>query len=161
GQSEEQLSDVVARLRNSSTFPLRAGAPQVIYRETLTRSVTIDYTHKRQRGGTGEFARVKIQFEPQNSGDDLVFLDRQANQEIPTDFIPAIANGIWEQSRHGLVAGFPVINFRATLVGGACHEVDSNDQSFERASRAAFLEIAAADTQAVALIEPIMKLTVT
>jgi elongation factor G len=133
-------------------------APQVGYRETLSKVVTVDYSHKMQAGGSGQYARVKIEFEPLPPGSGFQFVDDIKDGSVPKEFIPAVEDGIKTQKESGLMAGFPVIDFRARLVDGNFHEVDSSALTFEIAARAAFRELANHD--AVKLLEPIMKVEV-
>jgi elongation factor G len=137
---------------------MSAGAPQVGYRETLSKSVTIDHTHKKQTGGSGEFARVKIEFEPLPPGSGFEFVDDIKGGSVPKEFIPAIEEAIKSQKENGLMAGFPVIDFKARLLDGDSHEIDSNALAFDIAARAAFRELT--NLGVVKLLEPIMKVEV-
>ncbi|MGH6873240.1 MAG: elongation factor G, partial [Rhizomicrobium sp.] len=134
------------------------GAPQVAYRETLSRPVSVKYTHKKQTGGSGQFAEVSIDFEPLPPGSGFVFENDVVGGSIPKEFIPAVEKGLKNQKESGLLAGFPVIDFKATLTDGKYHEVDSNALTFDIAARAAFRELASKG--AVKLLEPIMKVEV-
>ena len=155
GISEAHLKETIALL---SAIPLNVGAPQVAYRETLSKPVSVKYTHKKQTGGSGQFAEVTIEFEPLQPGEGFVFENEVVGGAIPKEFIPAVEKGLKTQKESGLLAGFPVIDFKATLVDGKYHEVDSNALTFDIAARAAFRELASRG--AVKLLEPIMKVEV-
>jgi elongation factor G len=131
----------------------------VAYRETLAKPVTILYTHKKQTGGAGQFAEVKIEFEPLPPGSGFEFENDVVGGNVPREYIPAVEKGLKAQKESGLLAGFPMIDFKARLVDGKYHEVDSNALTFEIAARAAFREIANRGG-AVRLLEPIMKVEV-
>src|SRR5215469_10321565 len=158
GMGELHLEIKVDILKRTYKVDANIGAPQVAYRETLTKPVTIDYTHKKQTGGAGQFARVKIEFKPLPPGSGFVFENEVVGGSIPKEFIPAVEKGLKGQKESGLIAGFPVIDFQADLIDGAYHEVDSNALTFEIAARAAFRELA--EKRAVKLLEPIMKVEV-
>jgi elongation factor G len=158
GMGELHLDIKVDILRRTYKVDANVGAPQVAYRETLSRPVTIDYTHKKQTGGAGQFARVKVEFEPLPPGSGYVFENDVVGGSIPREFIPSVDKGIKAQKESGLLAGFPVIDFSARLVDGQYHEVDSNALTFEIAGRAAFRELSAKG--AAKLLEPIMKVEV-
>src|SRR5438067_6521834 len=158
GMGELHLDIKVDILRRTYKVDANVGAPQVAYRETLSRPVTIDYTHKKQTGGAGQFARVKVEFKPLPPGSGYVFENDVVGGSIPREFIPSVDKGIKAQKESGLIAGFPVIDFAARLVDGAFHEVDSNALTFEIAGRAAFRELASKGT--AKLLEPIMKVEV-
>jgi elongation factor G len=158
GMGELHLDIKVDILRRTYKVDANVGAPQVAYRETLSRSVTIDYTHKKQTGGAGQYARVKVEFAPLPPGSGYVFENDVVGGAVPREFIPSVGKGIKAQKESGLIAGFPVIDFAARLVDGDSHEVDSNALTFEIAGRAAFRELA---SKGVAkLLEPIMKVEV-
>jgi len=157
GTSESVLEEAAAKLIDAG-LQLNFGAPQITYRETLGKSVTVDYTHKKQTGGSGQFARVKLEFEPLPPGSGFVFENKVPGGAVPAEFIPAVEQGLNTQKEAGLLAGFPVIDFKARLVDGAYHEVDSNALTFSIAARAAFRELAG--KSAVKLLEPIMKVEV-
>ena len=158
GMGELHLEIKVDILRRTYNVDANVGAPQVAYRETLSKPVTIDYTHKKQTGGSGQFARVKIEYEPLPSGSGFVFENDIVGGSVPKEFIPSVEKGIKAQKESGLMAGFPVIDFKATLIDGAFHEVDSNALTFDIAARASFRELASKG--AVKLLEPIMKVEV-
>jgi elongation factor G len=158
GMGELHLEIKVDILRRTYKVDANVGAPQVAYRETLSRPVTVKYTHKKQTGGSGQFAEVTIDFEPLPPGSGFVFENDVVGGSIPKEFIPSVEKGIKSQKETGLLAGFPVIDFKATLTDGKYHEVDSNALTFDIASRAAFRELATKG--AVKLLEPIMKVEV-
>jgi elongation factor G len=130
----------------------------VAYRETITRRTEEDYTHKKQTGGTGQFARVKIVFEPNPDGDDFVFESKIVGGSVPKEYIPGVQKGIESVLSSGPLAGFPMLGIKATLIDGAFHDVDSSVLAFEIASRACFRE--AAKKAGAQLLEPIMKVEV-
>jgi elongation factor G len=158
GASEQQLDAKIDILFHTYHVDANVGAPQVAYRETLSRPMTIKYTHKKQTGGSGEFAEVTIDFKPLPPGSGFVFENDVVGGSIPKEFIPSIEKGLKAQKESGLLAGFPVSDFQATLTDGKYHEVDSNARTFNIAARAAFRELASKD--AVTLLEPIMKVEV-
>ncbi|HXJ02670.1 MAG TPA: elongation factor G [Micropepsaceae bacterium] len=158
GMGELHLEIKVDILRRTYKVDATVGAPQVAYRETLSKPVTVLYTHKKQTGGSGQFAEVKIEFEPLPPGSGFEFENDVIGGSIPKEFIPAVEKGIKAQKENGLMAGFPVIDFKARLIDGKYHEVDSNALTFDIAARAAFRELATRG--AVKLLEPIMKVEV-
>jgi elongation factor G len=158
GMGELHLDIKVDILRRTYKVEANVGAPQVAYRETLSKPVTIQYTHKKQTGGSGQFAEVKIEFEPLPPGSGFVFENDVVGGSIPREFIPSVEKGIKAQKESGLLAGFPVIDFQARLVDGKYHEVDSNALTFDIAARAAFRELASKGV--VKLLEPIMNVEV-
>src|ERR1700760_744544 len=158
GMGELHLEIKVDILKRTYKVDANVGAPQVAYRETLSKPVTVDYTHKKQTGGSGQFARVKIEYEPLPPGSGFVFENDIVGGSVPKEFIPAVEKGLKAQKESGLLAGFPVIDFQARLIDGAYHEVDSNALTFDIAARAAFRELASKG--AVKLLEPIMKVEV-
>ncbi|HTO39694.1 MAG TPA: elongation factor G, partial [Rhizomicrobium sp.] len=158
GMGELHLEIKVDILRRTYKVDANVGAPQVAYRETLSRPVTVKYTHKKQTGGSGQFAEVTIDFEPLPPGSGFVFANNVVGGSVPKEFIPSVERGLKAQKDSGLLAGFPVIDFKATLTDGKYHEVDSNALTFDIAARAAFRELASRG--AVKLLEPIMKVEV-
>jgi elongation factor G len=158
GMGELHLEIKVDILKRTYKVDANVGAPQVAYRETLSKPVSVKYTHKKQTGGSGQFAEVTIEFEPLAPGEGFVFENDVVGGAIPKEFIPAVEKGLKTQKESGLLAGFPVIDFKATLVDGKYHEVDSNALTFDIAARAAFRELASRG--AVKLLEPIMKVEV-
>ena len=158
GMGELHLEIKVDILKRTYKVDANVGAPQVAYRETLSKPLSIKYTHKKQTGGSGQFAEVTIEFEPLAPGSGFVFENEVVGGSVPKEFIPAVEKGLKTQKELGLLAGFPVIDFKATLVDGKYHEVDSNALTFDIAARAAFRELASKG--AVKLLEPIMKVEV-
>ena len=158
GMGELHLEIKVDILKRTYKVEATVGAPQVAYRETLSKPVTVLYTHKKQTGGSGQFAEVKIEFEPLPPGSGFEFENDVVGGNVPKEFIPAVEKGLKAQKDSGLLAGFPVIDFKATLVDGKYHEVDSNALTFDIAARAAFRELASRGV--VKLLEPIMKVEV-
>ena len=158
GMGELHLDIKVDILKRTYKVDANIGAPQVAYRESLGRKADIDYTHKKQTGGTGQFARVKIIFEPGEQGTGFVFESKVVGGNVPKEFIPGVQKGIESAKENGLLAGFPVIDFKATLYDGAYHDVDSSVLAFEIASRAAFRELR--EKASPKLLEPIMKVEV-
>jgi len=158
GMGELHLDILVDRMRREFKVEANVGAPQVAYRETFTRLAEIDYTHKKQTGGSGQFARIQVRFEPQEPGSGISFEAKVVGGSVPKEFIPAVEKGIRSQAEAGVLAGFPVIDFKAVLFDGAFHEVDSSAIAFEIAARAAFRE--AAPKAGVKLMEPMMSVEV-
>lgn len=158
GMGELHLDIKVDILRRTYKVDANIGAPEVAYRETLTKAVEIDYTHKKQTGGSGQFARVKIAFEPLPAGSGFIFENDIVGGSVPKEYVPGVEKGLNASKDSGVLAGFPLIDFKATLVDGAYHEVDSNVLTFEIASRAAFRELK--ERKAVKLLEPMMKVEV-
>jgi elongation factor G len=155
---ELHLDIKVDILKRTYKVEANIGAPQVAYRETLGRRAEIDYTHKKQTGGTGQFARVKLIFEPLPPGSGFVFENEIVGGSIPKEFIPGVEKGIKSVMNSGPLVGFPVIDFKVSLIDGAYHDVDSSVLAFEIASRAAFRE--ASEKVQMKLLEPIMKVEV-
>ncbi len=158
GMGELHLEIMVDRLKREYKVDAKIGAPQVAYRETITKQNEIDYTHKKQTGGAGQFARVKIVFEPLQPGEGFVFDNKIVGGAIPKEYIPGVLKGLQSAKETGVVAGFPMIDFKATLIDGAFHPVDSSVLAFEIAARAAFRE--GIGKCAPRLLEPIMKVDV-
>ncbi len=158
GMGELHLDIKVDILRRTYKVDANIGAPQVAYREKLTRRVEQDYTHKKQTGGTGQFARVKIVFEPNEAGAGNVFESKIIGGAVPKEYVPGVEKGINSVMGAGILAGFPVVAVKATLIDGAYHDVDSSVLAFEIASRAAFRE--ALQKGGSVLLEPIMKVEV-
>jgi elongation factor G len=158
GETEDQLERIIKRLTIEFGVAVTVGAPQVAYRETPGRRAEIDHTHKRQSGGWGQFARVKLVFEPGEPGSGYSFESKIVGGAVPAEFIPGVEKGLAASRESGVLAGFPVIDFKATLVDGDYHDVDSSVLAFEIAARAAFREgLAKAQCK---LLEPIMKVEV-
>jgi len=158
GMGELHLDIKVDILKRTYKVDANIGAPQVAYRESLGRKVDIDYTHKKQTGGTGQFARVMITFEPGEPASGFVFESKIVGGAIPKEFIPGVEKGLESIKENGLLAGFPLIDFKATLTDGKFHDVDSSVLAFEIAARAAFRELK--EKGAPKLLEPIMKVEV-
>ncbi len=158
GMGELHLDIIVDRMRREFKVEANIGAPQVAYRETITKAIEVDYIHKKQTGGSGQFARVEILFEPSEPGEGFVFVNKVVGGAIPKDFIPGVSKGLESARASGVLAGFPVIDLKATLMDGASHDVDSSVMAFEIAARAAFREgIPKAGPR---LLEPVMKVEV-
>jgi elongation factor G len=155
---ELHLDIKVDILRRTYKVDANIGAPQVAYRESLGKNADIDYTHKKQTGGTGQFARIKVLFEPGEPGSGFVFESKIVGGAVPKEFIPGVQKGLESVKDNGLLAGFPLIDFKATLHDGAYHDVDSSVLAFEIAARAAFKELR--EKGAPKLLEPIMKVEV-
>ncbi len=158
GMGELHLDIKVDILKRTYKVEANIGAPQVAYRESLGRACEIDYTHKKQTGGTGQFARIKLKFAPGEPGSGFVFESKVVGGSVPKEFIPGVQKGLESAKENGLLAGFPLIDFSATLVDGAYHDVDSSVLAFEIAARAAFKELR--EKGAPKLLEPIMKVEV-
>uniref|UniRef100_A0A7S1N1I8 Elongation factor G, mitochondrial n=1 Tax=Eutreptiella gymnastica TaxID=73025 RepID=A0A7S1N1I8_9EUGL len=159
GMGELHLEIIVDRMKREFKVGCQVGAPQVAYREAITKAATVDYTHKKQSGGSGQYARVKIRFEPKaEDGSGLDFADEVKGGTVPKEFIPGVQKGIESVLSAGVLAGFPVLGLRAVLEDGAYHEVDSSVMAFETAGRMACRK-ALRDGQAK-LMEPMMKVEV-
>ena len=158
GMGELHLDIKVDILKRTYKVEANIGAPQVAYRESLGRKVDIDYTHKKQTGGTGQFARVMITFEPGEAGSGFVFENAIVGGAVPKEYIPGVEKGLESAKENGLLAGFPMIDFKATLTDGKYHDVDSSVLAFEIAARAAFRELK--EKGAPKLLEPIMAVEV-
>ncbi len=158
GMGELHLEIIVDRMKREFKVEANVGQPQVAFRETITRTVEHDYTHKKQTGGAGQFARVKIRFEPQPRGTGFEFENGVIGGSVPREFVPGVEKGLKSALESGVYAGYPTIDFKATLIDGAYHDVDSNVMTFEIASRACFKEgMSKAGPQ---LLEPIMRVEV-
>ena len=158
GMGELHLDILVDRMKREFKVEANVGAPQVAYRETITKLAEVDYTHKKQTGGSGQFARVKITFEPGEAGSGFQFDDTVVGGNVPKEFIPGVEKGLAAAVENGILAGFPMIDVKATLTDGASHDVDSSVMAFEIAARAAFREgIAKASPK---LLEPMMRVEV-
>ena len=158
GMGELHLDIIIDRMKRESKVEANIGAPQVAYRETITKSCEVDYTHKKQTGGSGQYARLKVEFSPLEAGEGFVFESALRGTSIPREFVPGIQKGFKQGLESGAVAGFPVIDFHAKLVDGASHDVDSSVMAFEIAARAALRE--AFEKAAPRLLEPIMSVEV-
>jgi elongation factor G len=158
GMGELHLDIKVDILRRTYKVDANIGAPQVAYRETLTKKAEIDYTHKKQTGGSGQFARVKIIAFPNEAGKGYEFESKIVGGAVPKEYIPGVEKGLESVMNSGPLAGFPVVDVKVELVDGAYHDVDSSALAFEIASRAAFRE--ALQKGGAVLLEPIMKVEV-
>jgi len=159
GMGELHLDIIVDRMRREFKVEANVGAPQVAYRETFTRVTEVDYTHKKQTGGSGQFARVKLVFEPmKDEEENFIFESEIVGGSVPREYIPGVQKGIQSAMESGILAGFPVIDLKARLTDGAYHDVDSSVMAFEIAARAAFRE--AMEKAKPALLEPIMRVEV-
>jgi len=158
GMGELHLEILIDRMRREFKVDANVGQPQVAYRETISREARIDYTHKKQTGGAGQFARVQLRFEPLEPGEGFQFVSTIVGGSVPREYIPAVEKGLSSSRESGPIAGFPVIDFKVTLFDGAYHDVDSSALAFEVASRAAFRE--GIPKAAPKLLEPMMKVEV-
>ena len=158
GMGELHLDIKVDILKRQYKVDANIGAPQVAFREKITKPAEVDYTHKKQTGGTGQFARVKIVVEPTEPGKGFEFESKIVGGNVPKEYIPGVEKGLNSVLNSGVVAGFPVVDVKVTLIDGAYHEVDSSALAFEIASRAAFRE--ALQKGKSVLLEPIMKVEV-
>ena len=158
GMGELHLDIIVDRLKREFKVDANVGNPQVAYRETITKPCDIEYTHKKQSGGAGQFAKVKIKFEPMEGYNGFEFHNTVVGGNVPKEYIPGVEKGLRSAMDTGVLAGYPVTGVKCTLYDGAYHEVDSNVMCFEIAARAAFREgLRQADAR---LLEPIMKVEV-
>ncbi|MCH8240807.1 MAG: elongation factor G, partial [Proteobacteria bacterium] len=158
GMGELHLDILVDRMKREFKVEANVGAPQVAYRETITKPAIIDYTHKKQTGGSGQFARIKLELEPAAAGSGFEFVSKIVGGNVPREYIPGVEKGIKSVLDNGVLAGFPMLDIKVSLVDGAYHEVDSSVMAFEIASRAAFRE--AALKARPKLLEPMMKVEV-
>ena len=158
GMGELHLDIKVDILRRTYKVDANIGAPQVAYRETITKKVEIDYTHKKQTGGTGQFARVKLVIQPNEQGAGFAFDSKVVGGSVPREYIPGVEKGLQSVIGAGVIAGFPVVDVKVELIDGAFHEVDSSALAFEIASRAALRE--GLQKGGSVLLEPVMKVEV-
>ncbi len=158
GMGELHLEIIVDRLKREFKVDANVGAPQVAYRETISREAEVDYTHKKQTGGAGQFARIKVVFEPGEPGSGFEFASEIVGGAVPKEYIPGVEKGLKDAKESGTVAGFPVIDFKTRLIDGAHHDVDSSVMAFEIAARSAFKE--AMQKAKPHLLEPLMKVEV-
>ena len=159
GMGELHLDIKVDILKRTHKVEVQVGAPQVAYREAITRKVTKDYTHKKQTGGTGQFARVILEIEPNEKGAGNAFESRVVGGSVPKEYIPGVEKGLNSVLSSGPLIGFPVVDMKVALVDGAYHDVDSSAIAFEIATRAAMRE--AFEQAGAVLLEPMMKVEVT
>jgi elongation factor G len=158
GMGELHLDIKVDILRRTYDVDANVGQPKVAYRERINKRAEIDYTHKKQTGGTGQFARIKLIFEPGDPGTGFTFESQIVGGSVPKEYIPGVVKGLESSVSNGLLAGFPLIDLKATLIDGAYHDVDSSVLAFEIAARAAFRELKQHGDPR--LLEPIMKVEV-
>ena len=158
GMGELHLDIIVDRMKREFKVDANVGQPQVAYRETISKVGEVDYTHKKQTGGSGQFARVKFIFEPLEPGEGFLFENKIVGGSVPKEYIPGVEKGLNSARETGVLAGFPLIDFKASLVDGASHDVDSSSLAFEIATRAALRE--GVQKSGPVLLEPIMKVEV-
>jgi len=158
GMGELHLEIIVDRMKREFKVEANVGAPQVAYRETISKTYRVDYTHKKQTGGAGQFARVAIDFTPGEAGSGYLFESKVVGGTVPREYVPGVEKGLKSAIDTGVLAGFPVTDLKATLVDGAYHDVDSSALAFEIAARAAFRE--AMPKAGPKLLEPIMRVEV-
>lgn len=158
GMGELHLEIIVDRMKREFKVEANVGAPQVAYREAFSKEVEIDYTHKKQSGGAGQFAKVKIIFRPQERSKGFIFKNSIFGGSVPKEYIPAVENGIVKAMTTGSILGYPVVDLEAELIDGQYHDVDSSSMAFEIAARAAFRE--GMRQSAPKLLEPVMKVEV-
>jgi elongation factor G len=158
GMGELHLEIIIDRMRREFKVEANIGAPQVAYRETISKPYTVDYTHKKQSGGAGQYARIIVEFIPQAAGEGFKFENVVVGGSVPREYIPGVEKGLVSAMDNGVIAGFPTIDFKAVLKDGAYHDVDSSVMAFEIAARAAFREgIKQAGPK---LLEPVMRVEV-
>jgi elongation factor G len=160
GMGELHLEIIVDRMKREYGVEANTGAPQVAYRETISNKTTIDYQHKKQSGGAGQYAKVKIIFEPMEQGKGFEFSNNITGGAIPKEFIPGVEKGLLAAIKEGILAGYPVVDVKATLIDGAFHDVDSSALAFEIASKNAFRKLKEEKSAGAKILEPIMKVEV-
>ena len=158
GMGELHLEIIVDRMRREFKVEANVGAPQVAYRESITKKIEWDYVHKKQTGGSGQYAKVKIRFEPGAPGSGFVFENDVVGGSVPKEYVPGVEKGLTNAKETGVIAGFPVIDLKCTLIDGDYHDVDSNVMTFDIAARACFRE--AMPKAGPRLLEPMMKVEV-
>ncbi|MFP6699623.1 MAG: elongation factor G [Alphaproteobacteria bacterium] len=158
GMGELHLEILVDRMKREFKVEANVGAPQVAYRETIGKPAYLDYTHKKQTGGSGQFARIKLELEPGEVGSGEIFESKIVGGNVPKEYIPGVEKGIMSIASGGVLAGFPLIDWKVTLVDGAYHDVDSSVMAFEIAARSAFRELVMSAKPK--LLEPIMRVEV-
>jgi len=158
GMGELHLEILVDRMKREFKVDANIGAPQVAYRETITKKHEQDYTHKKQSGGSGQFAKITLVFEPTAPGTGFEFVSEIVGGAVPKEFVPGVEKGLKQAKESGVVAGFPVVDFKVSLTDGSYHDVDSSVLAFEIAAKAAFRE--AMPKAGAQLLEPIMKVEV-
>jgi len=158
GMGELHLEIIIDRMKREFGVDANIGAPQVAYRETITKSYEIEYQHKKQSGGAGQYAKVKMLFEPKEPGTGFEFESVVVGGNIPREYIPSVEKGLEMIKEGGIIAGFPMTDFKVKLLDGAYHDVDSSSLAFEIAAKAAFKE--AASKASPVLLEPMMRVEV-
>jgi elongation factor G len=158
GMGELHLEIIVDRMKREFNVDANVGKPQVAYRETIRQSAEYDYTHKKQTGGSGQYARVKLRVEPDHEK-NFEFVDEIRGGNIPREFIPAVEKGVMESLEAGVLAGYPLNNIKVTVFDGAYHEVDSSEMAFKICSSICFKE--ACQKAKPTLLEPVMRVEVT
>ena len=158
GMGELHLEIIVDRMKREFKVDANVGAPQVAYRESIGRAAYVDYTHKKQTGGSGQYARVKFEIKPLAPGEGVQFESAVVGGNVPKEFIPAVKKGVLGAAMSGVIAGFPIIDFQIKLVDGAYHDVDSSAVAFEICARAALRE--AVRSASPKLLEPMMRVEV-
>jgi len=154
GMGELHLEIIVDRLKREFSVNANVGAPKVAYRETFGKSITYEYTHKKQSGGAGQYAHVVLTFEPLDAGKGIIFENKIFGGAVPKEYIPGVEKGIHAASNTGSLGGFPVVDVKITLIDGKYHDVDSSVLAFEIAAKNAFKE--AMQKSDPILLEPIM-----
>jgi len=158
GMGELHLDIIVDRMRREFKVEANIGAPQVAYREAITRMVEHDYTHKKQSGGSGQFARIKFRIEPNEAGKGFEFASEVVGGNVPKEYVPGVQKGVESVMGAGPIIGFPIVDVKFVLTDGAYHDVDSSVLAFEIAGRAGFRE--AIEKAAPRILEPIMRVEV-
>ncbi|MDB5506601.1 MAG: fusA [Devosia sp.] len=158
GMGELHLDIIVDRMRREFKVEANIGQPQVAYREAITRKVEHDYTHKKQSGGSGQFARIKFSIEPNEAGKGFEFVSAVVGGNVPKEYVPGVSKGVQSVMNSGPLIGFPIVDVKFTLTDGAYHDVDSSVLAFEIAGRAGFRE--ALGKAGPKILEPIMKVEV-
>jgi elongation factor G len=158
GMGELHLEIIVDRMKREFKVEANVGAPQVAYRETISQSTEINYTHKKQTGGSGQYARVKLALEPGAPGSGRIFENEVVGGAVPKEYVPGVQKGVMAVADSGVLAGFPLIDFKVRLIDGDYHDVDSSVMAFEIAARQAFRD--GAMKARPVLLEPIMRVEV-
>ena len=158
GMGELHLDIIVDRMKREFKVEANIGAPQVAYREAITRMVEHDYTHKKQSGGSGQFARIKFRIEPNEAGAGFEFASEVVGGNVPKEYVPGVQKGVASVMGAGPLIGFPIVDVKFILTDGAYHDVDSSVLAFEIAGRAGFKE--AIEKASPKILEPIMRVEV-
>jgi elongation factor G len=158
GMGEPHVQIAIERMKRRSNIEVDLGLPRVPYRETIAAKTNAEYKHKKQTGGAGQYGHVLLELEPLDNGKDFEFTDRVVGGSVPRNFFPAVEKGIRDALSEGPIAGFPVVNVRATLYDGSYHDVDSNEMAFRIAAKEAFKKGFMAGQPT--LLEPIMRIRV-